>query len=538
MEEIKRQLNEIEYIEYIESEKCRKVFLECLPKWSYGKNKEEIDWEKSINHKVHFIYKDIEGDLDILAYDKNTKLLLIKYNNKELNIIYGNFMECKIGNLIGTKTLDFKIEIGKRFKDDKRDITVIDKKYIKDKNGRKRKYYKYKCLKCGYNCGKHWNIRDKEYKEEYWLEESNLLQGRGCSCCCQNPRIVVENINSIYKTDKWMTPIINDLEFCKTHTHSCGNKIYPTCPDCGKKSKKQYTINTIYTTNKIVCPCSDGIHYTEKIMYSILKQLGINFEIQLSKTTFEWCKNYRYDFYFELNSEHYIVETHGMQHYKNIGGNWDKLEKTQENDRLKKELALQNGIKKENYIVIDCRKSELNWIRDNENGILNSKLNELFDLSNIDWNKCERFSSTNLVKLVCEYKNNHYLLSSKEIGNIFNLNKTTVSKYLKIGNEIGWCIYDIDFERKKGHINTEKKKYIPIIEINTLNIFNSIKECSELSKEIFKVKLSKSSISAVCSNKYYKTIHGYKFKKIEDLSKEEYIKYDIENKLKELELLN
>ena len=38
-------------------------------------------------------------------------------------------------------------------------------------------------------------------------------------------------------------------------------------------------------------------------------QLNIDFIKEYSKTNDMWCSKYRYDFYFKLNNEKYIVET-------------------------------------------------------------------------------------------------------------------------------------------------------------------------------------------------------------------------------------
>ena len=67
-------------------------------------------------------------------------------------------------------------------------------------------------------------------------------------------------------------------------------------------------------------------------------------------------------------------------------------------------MAIDNGIKLENYITIDCRKSDLEHIKNN---IINSKLNEIFDLNEVDWVKIGQDSEKSLVKQVCDYwKNN------------------------------------------------------------------------------------------------------------------------------------
>ena len=52
----------------------RKVFLENLPRKRTGNF---IDWKNCVGYKVHFIYDNIEGDLEIIDYirDRNSKLL-------------------------------------------------------------------------------------------------------------------------------------------------------------------------------------------------------------------------------------------------------------------------------------------------------------------------------------------------------------------------------------------------------------------------------------------------------------------------------
>ena len=50
------------------------------------------------------------------------------------------------------KTIEFKVEIGQIFKDDKRDIVITNREYRKEKHGKSMvnvKYYKYTCNICG-----------------------------------------------------------------------------------------------------------------------------------------------------------------------------------------------------------------------------------------------------------------------------------------------------------------------------------------------------------------------------------------------------
>ena len=88
--------------------------------------------------------------------------------------------------------------------------------------------------------------------------------------------------------------------------------------------------------------CGDKVSYDEKFLSSILSQLKVDFATQLSKSTFNWCDKYRYDFY--IPSLNMIIETHGIQHYEE-NKNWTmSLEEEQENDKIKKELAYQTKL--------------------------------------------------------------------------------------------------------------------------------------------------------------------------------------------------
>ena len=309
----------------------QEIFLETLPKSNKngrGNNK-IILWDKCIGYKVNGIYDNINFEVEIVDYNKNKKnYLTIKYNNTEFEINTGGFVKCSLGKLFKKVTSDFKIEIGTKFKDKKRDIIITDREYRQNENHKtwNEKWYKYTCNVCGWTEG--------------WMLEGVLTcQKIGCSCCHGNTAVL--GINTIYDTDTWMIPYIGE-ECAKTHTYGSAEKVKVTCPDCGRIKPTKIPIKQLYTYHSIGCICFDSISFGEKFMFSILEQLELNFQTQLAKSTFNWCQNYRYDFYFKYNSEEYICEVHGEQHYKDA---WQELEKTQLNDKNKKELALKNGIK-------------------------------------------------------------------------------------------------------------------------------------------------------------------------------------------------
>ena len=490
----------------------RKVFLDELPRWEKGGNKGKIKWTECSSYKVKFVYDDMEGEIEIVDYDKNKQDLFIMYRGKSFKIKTYEFAQANISRIVGKRTEKFKIEIGTRLKDNKRDLVILDREYREYKKKpnqdgkiyvQKLKYYKYKCNVCGYNEG--------------WTTETLLLNRKdGCACC--RSLVVVPEINSIWTTDHWMVDLGVSEEDAKRYTRGSYKKIEVICPDCG--NKKMMEIDSIRSYKSINCICRKTSSYPEKFMTSILNQLELDFKTQLSRVDFGWCEDYKYDFY--ILSLNMIIETHGKQHYTSdfsrAGGR--TLEEEQENDRLKKELALSNGI--DEYIVIDCRYSELEWIK---NSVLNSKLNELFDLSKIDWLECEKFALRNIIKEVCEYWNTKEdWETTSNLAEVFQISPGTVAKYLKKGNELGWTTYNPKDEvfriAKLNGRKSRERNSIPIEVFKdgvSMGVFNSITDLSEMSEEKLGIKLNRSCIGDVVNEKrkYHK---GFTFKRIEDIA--------------------
>ena len=423
----------------------KKIFIEDLPKKG-----DKIDWKRSEGHTIHFIYEDIEGEI-LIKQVLNSDYLLVQYKEKEFKIQKGHLKKCAIGTIVGKIKYDkpFKFEIGQIFKDEKRDLVIIDrKKEVTTKKAKKcksgytvfdLKLYKYKCIKCG---------------NEEWVTESNM-EKQGCNCC--SGKKVVKGINDIATTDPWMIPYFKNKEDVYTHS-SCSGKVADViCPICNKE--KKIRIYSLHDEHSIGCDCKDGLYYTEKFIINILKSLNISYIFQLCNKDKKWCKNKKYDFYFTVDKEEYIIEVHGIQHYEKSGFNKRTLEEEQENDRYKYKLAISNGIKPENYIVIDFRESTLEWGKEH---ILNSRLSEIFELSNINWNEIDTSSINNIIKDVCEYWHEHVEINkeditTKHLSNIFNLHSSTINKYLKKGVEYGWCNYNPKEESIKNGKRSQQK---------------------------------------------------------------------------------
>lgn len=239
--------------------------------------------------------------------------------------------------------------------------------------------------------------------------------------------------------------------------------------------------------------CSDGISYPEKFVICLLNQLKIKFIPQLSIKYFSWCDKYRYDIY--INSINGIIEIHGIQHYEDINGSWGTLEEIKNNDLIKEQLAKQNYIN--NYLILDCRQSDIDWIR---NSIMTSILPFLlkFNESDVDWLKCHEYACNSLVKEVCDLWNQG--LTTTEIGDKVGLFNGTISDYLKKGRKLGWCDYTIKQSRQRANSKTQKsrlKKLPQIICLNTLEIFKNIHIASK------KYNVNSQSINYVCQNKKY-----------------------------------
>jgi len=344
-----------------------------------------------------------------------------------------------VGDIVETKT--GYIKILKQIKIQKKDCTI---------NG-----YDYQCNIDG-NIG--------------IINEYDLLLKKGCPVC-SNRKILV-GYNDMWTTNPNLTSKLLNKEDGYKYTEKCGTKVDWVCPICGNIIQNK----SIENTNKqgLSCPkCSDGISYPEKIMYNLLKQLNIKFKYQYSPL---WCKyelNNKtkygvYDFY--IQESNLIVETDGGWHYEDNNLTDNTLENVLDIDRIKDKIAKEHGIE---IVRIDCKKSEFEYIKNNT---ISSKLNNIFNLLDIDWLNINKHSQKSIIYEICKYKNKHSNMTTKEISEIFNINSHTVWKYLKLGNEFKWCNYNISKERKNVGIKNGRK----IICLTNGIIYNSCKKASDI----------------------------------------------------------
>ncbi|EGT3618567.1 hypothetical protein FJ641_04030 [Clostridium perfringens] len=442
------------------------------------------------------IYELYGNEYEVLGEYINamTKILVkhkcgYKWNVIPSNLLRGQGCPKCAGNIKKT-TEEFKKEIYDKYGNEYEILGEYKKAMTKIK-------VRHNCKKCHYH---EWNIRPND-----------LLHGNGCPVCGGNRKVVL-GINTIWDTDRWMVDLGVSEEDAKKYKSKSQKKIIVKCPDCGRE--KKIAIYDICTSKSIRCSCGNGKSYPEKFVMNILEQLDIEFETEYKP---KWSNNKRYDFYIKNAS--CIIETHGEQHYngsfEKIGGRILKEERA--NDKYKGEIALANEIKY--YIELDCKESKLEYIK---NSILNSELNDLFDLSKVNWTNCAEFANKNIVKEVCDYWNNKRDdETTTDISIFFNLNYHTIWSYLKRGRKLGWCNYDPKKERRKvagknGKMNGEmRSKKVEIFKAgSSLGIFNSVTELERKSEELFGIKLINSNISMVSTGKK-RQYKGFTFKYVD-----------------------
>ena len=220
-----------------------------------------------------------------------------------------------------------------------------------------------------------------------------------------------------------------------------------TCPVCGKKSS-----------------------YSERFVYSILKQTNVNFIPQME---FDWLPVRYYDTY--LPDYNAIIEIHGEQHYQPIKLNKNQTpeetyKSTVEADKLKYDAATSNGL---NYYIINASKPDK--LFQEAKNILT-----FIDFTSISELECEKFANYKNIKQVCELWNQG--CDIEEICNKLNKSSQTVQQKLRLGNKYGMCIYDKHTNMSNAQKLRMKNTKIHCKSVKcttTSKIFNSIREANE-----------------------------------------------------------
>ena len=156
--------------------------------------------------------------------------------------------------------------------------------------------------------------------------------------------------------------------------------------------------------------------------------------------------------------------------------------------------------------------------------ILNSRLNELFDLSKIDWLKCHEYACKDIIQYISQIKNENPNMTINDIVILTNLGTGAVRTYIKQASEMSLCYYNPKEEMKrsgqKAGLLSSIKLGKEIICIDNGIIIKNSAEYERKSVNIFDEILNRNGISRVCRGErtHYK---GHRFKFTSDLTEEQ-----------------
>lgn len=352
-----------------------------------------------------------------------------------------------------TKQIEDKaLEVGKsywfRYGDIIDKITLIDRKLV-GKNS---------CYLVKYNQSENWLRTDKIKMVQFstFLPIYKYQDNNSKADFKQYENILIKQQKSIEKQIELLEKRVISLD--KRILKNRQNK---------KETVKKESVKKGYST------------YPEFLCYTILSyaedmKLIESFKPQVA---FDFAINKRYDF---LINDNIILETHGLQHYELPNTSvFKSLEETKENDKIKRNLAEQNGFI---YFEIDCRYSEFDYCYDN----IIEALSNVIDTSRLSKEKIGELCKTPFHEKVLKLWNDG--LSTYEIADKLNVSTNKIAYELKRLNEMSLIEYNFDIANKRGvdrRMEKEKSKEEPLvlIEIKSGNV-KRFKNKYELSKEL------------------------------------------------------
>lgn len=262
----------------------------------------------------------------------------------------------------------------------------------------------------------------------------DILDGYGCPFCAGNA--VLKGYNDLWTTNPEIAKMLKDPNIGYEISRGSHRDVEWICPTCGLlkvSAPKQVSMYGLACSR-----CSDGISYPNRLIVALLNQLHIStFHPEWSP---EWIGRCRYDVYFTYNNQEYIVEMDG-----GIGhGGIDMATQEQdtqglERDVFKDEQAALHNIE---VIRIDCRyerKDIHNRFKYIKESILNSRLNQLFNLNIVDWEQCNKDATKSLHMMAAQQYDSGKGI--REISEELQIHYSTVYTWLKRMSKEGLCSY-------------------------------------------------------------------------------------------------
>ena len=269
----------------------------------------------------------------------------------------------------------------------------------------------------------------------------DVLAGYGCPYCAGNA--ILKGYNDLWTTNPDIANMLYNPDIGYEVGKGSHRNVEWICPNCGthKFSSPKQVVRYGLACSK----CSDGISYPNKFIVSLLSQLDV--DVFTPEWSPEWIGRYRYDVYFTLNNNEYIVEMdggigHGCVDFKTGEQDKDGLNR----DIIKNLKAQDHNI---TLIRIDCNYQHMSkrfsYIKQS---ILNSELKYVLNLTDIDWEKCNREATKSLhMEAAKQYEEG---MSIHEIANNLKVSYSTIYNWLKRLSTEGLCSYKPAIGRKKN----------------------------------------------------------------------------------------
>lgn len=262
----------------------------------------------------------------------------------------------------------------------------------------------------------------------------DILDGYGCPYCAGNA--VLKGYNDLWTTNPEMAKMLKDPNVGYEISRGSHREVEWICPECGLlkiSSPKQISMYGIACDR-----CSNGISYPNRFIVSLLEQLNI--ESLHPEWSPEWVGKCRYDAYFIYNSQGYIVEMDG-----GIGhGGIDITTQEQDTKGLERDIFKDQQAEKQGIVLIriDCRyerKNIHNRFEYIKESILNSQLSTIIDLSDVNWEKCNK-DATKSLHMIAARKYDEGM-GIREISEMLHVHYGTVYSWLKRMANEGLCSY-------------------------------------------------------------------------------------------------
>lgn len=380
--------------------------------------KGQISWKDSVGTVAEFFYNGERHELEILE-----KIRADYFKIRVDDIVIDKSHTSKITGLMFEKMFykpNYDYDIGEIVNG----LIITEHLRVLCGDGKgKEKAYGVKCAKDGY---------------EFTTIESSLRNGHGCPVCAG--KITVTGINdfaTIYPELVYLFVDENDA-----HKYPVNSKVKTKvrCPRCG--FEKYMQISEVARCGYVTCDkCSDNVSYPNKFAHELFEQLSDQYLYYEYEYSPDWAGNYHYDNYIEFaNGIKVVVEMDGQFHYDE---RFDAVNNDVEKDKLCHEHDIVMIRVDCNYYHTDCR---FNHIKSN----VIQKLYGYFDLSCVNWEKCDESGMSSIVYDIAEFYTSHPKWGLDDIARRFKIGRTTIYSYMHMAEKLGLCTYvRADSNRKK-----------------------------------------------------------------------------------------